>query len=254
MNIIVVPVYNEAQRLDIRTFDTFQKLNPSYLFLFVDDGSTDSTAALVKAYQEAENCGDRLRLLRLSQNQGKAEAVRQGVLWAFKQKPDFIGYFDADLATPLAELLGFHNILTNKPYVDLVTGARVKLVGRYVKRNPLRHYVGRVFATLASITLNLPVYDTQCGAKLMRNTKSVQDAFSSPFLSRWLFDVELIARLSLNRKSAPHPLARENQDCMYEYVLDSWEDKAGSKVDIRAYFRSLKDLGRIYRKYHAQLS
>ena len=103
--------------------------------------------------------------------------------------PDFVGFWDADLATPLSELPGFMKVMKTRPQIEMVLGARVRLLGRDIRRNPTRHYVGRVGATLISSSLGLAVYDTQCGAKLFRANDTLRDVFGTPFLSRWIFDV-----------------------------------------------------------------
>ena len=123
-----------------------------------------------------------------------AEAVRSGFVAAMKDKPDYVGYWDADLATPLSELADFVALAESSPSVDVVYGARTKLMGRSIERLAWRHYLGRFSATLASLTLNLPIYDTQCGHKLFRVTNLLSRVFEDPFLTGWVFDVEILAR------------------------------------------------------------
>jgi dolichyl-phosphate beta-glucosyltransferase len=135
------------------------------------------------------------RLIELEKDQGKAEAVRQGILNAISSGARYVGYWDADLATPLSAIPDFLDQMKRQTDLLMVVGARVQLLGRKIVRKHYRHYLGRLFATLASIILRLPVYDTQCGAKLFVTDQQVVFAFREPFLSRWVFDVEIIARL-----------------------------------------------------------
>jgi dolichyl-phosphate beta-glucosyltransferase len=158
---------------------------------------------------------------------------------------DAVGFWDADLAAPLDALLGFIGVLARKPSVDMVLGSRVQLLGRRIRRKVTRHYLGRVFATLASLTLRLPVYDTQCGAKLFRVTPALKQVFAEPFLSKWVFDVEILARfLQLDQLDS-----RYLESAIYEFALEQWSDVAGSKVKPGDFFTAMLDLVRIRRAY-----
>jgi hypothetical protein len=157
-----------------------------------------------------------------------------------------VGYWDADLATPLDTLVAFCELLDTHPDIEMVFGARVQLLGRVIERRALRHYLGRVFATAASLTLGLRIYDTQCGAKLFRASPAMQALFQDPFATRWLGDVELLARLIQARRGTALPPAEE---VIYEFPLLEWHDVAGSKVKARDFVKGLCGLARIYWQY-----
>src|SRR5437660_11898865 len=174
--VLVVPCYNEEKRLDVAAFRAFSGVE----FLFVNDGSRDGTLRLLQSLRDSDP--RRFDVLDLERNGGKAEAVRRGILAALDRGAELTGFWDADLATPLAELPGFLSIFEARPEIEMIFGARVRLLGREISRNPSRHYLGRVGATLISRTLGLAVYDTQCGAKLFRAGDALREVFSRPFL------------------------------------------------------------------------
>jgi glycosyltransferase involved in cell wall biosynthesis len=238
---IVVPCYNEGWRLPVAKFE--QCLDETdFAFLFVDDGSHDNTRDVLQGLQKGRQ--ERVTVLSCTRNRGKAEAVRYGVVAALDQGVDFVGFWDADLATPLDEVRNFLAVFEQQPSLDMVFGSRVKLLGRKVERRAVRHYAGRVFATVVSIVLGLPIYDTQCGAKMFRCRSGTRELFSEPFLSRWVFDVELIARYIVQCGSA-EAAAR----AIYEFPLHTWTDVRGSKLKPADFAVAFCDVMRIYWKY-----
>jgi len=191
--ILVVPFYNEADRIHGDAFARFAAEHPSIGFLLVDDGSTDGTLARLETLRAT--APEQFDVLQLETNRGKAEAVRHGMLEALSRGPRYAGYWDGDLATPLDEIPCFVEVLDQHPEREIVFGSRVLLLGRSIDRRPTRHYLGRVYATVVSRMLDLAVYDTQCGAKLFRVSPEIAALFAEPFVTNWTFDVELIARL-----------------------------------------------------------
>ena len=240
--VIVVPCYNEEARLPLPAFADYLRQPGGADLLFVDDGSADRTADLLNRL--CAQFPGRAQLLRLSPNRGKAEAVRAGMHRAFASQPSYVGFWDADLSTPLDAIPQFMTEFDSHPRVEIVIGSRVKLLGRHIERRPIRHYFGRVFATAVSTLLGLPVYDTQCGAKIFRVTPDTEEIFGPPFLSRWFFDVEILARLIVLRHVRSGPPAAES---VRETPLREWRDVSGSKLRPGDVLRVPMDLWRIRR-------
>ncbi len=238
---IVIPCYNEADRLNVKAFAEFIKENEAIEFLFVNDGSTDETLRVLEGIRSisAENT----IILDLKVNQGKAEAVRQGLLHMFSlNKYSYVGFWDADLATPLNEI---HRLLSAAAYSDfkIVLGCRLKRLGANIERKAKRHLLGRVFSTFASLILKLPVYDTQCGAKLFHH--STKELFNEKFITKWLFDIEILARYR-NLNGIDKALVD-----LYEYPISTWVEIGGSKLRASYMLMVPLELLRIKRKYNA---
>lgn len=215
---IVVPCYNEGNRINAPCFLDFLKNSPHSL-CFVNDGSNDHTFEVVNTIKK--NCPGKVAVVDLKENVGKAEAVRQGFFAVMKdQNCDFIGYLDADLATPPEEI---DFLLSHfRKEIDIVIGSRVKRLGSNIKRYAFRHYLGRVFATMASITLDLEVYDSQCGAKIFRK-EAAKKLFSRPFESKWLFDLEIIYRLKMAHRD-------DFNRVILEVPLRTWQEKGDTRI------------------------
>ena len=220
---LVIPCFNEAARLDGTAFLAHLALDPRISFCFVDDGSTDATGQVLASL--AARHPDRVFALTLPRNAGKAEAVRHGMLHAVRHRAfTYVGYWDADLATPLSELAAMIDALDGAPACQIVLGSRWHRLGSRISRRAWRHILGRVFATIASLTLELPIYDSQCGAKLLR-ASAVEPLFEEPFLTRWMFDLELLARLRAHSLSA-------TTDAALEVPLTCWQDVRGSRLSL----------------------
>ncbi len=239
---LVVPCHDEQHRLDAAAFERFIGANPNVSFLFVNDGSGDGTLAVLTALHERQRAAT--RVLDVQPRSGKAEAIRRAMLDVAAWRTfDYVGYWDADLATPLDQLPAMMHLTEQQPACLLVLGSRIRRLGAVIERRASRHYLGRAFATIASLLLGLPVYDTQCGAKLVR-ADLLPALFGQPFSSRWCFDVELLARL--REAVGPDVLLATT----IEAPLTRWRDVGGSHLRWRDMVRAPLDLLRIHRRYN----
>jgi glycosyltransferase involved in cell wall biosynthesis len=242
-SVFVVPCYREADRLRADLLLELVEFTPSVHLVLVDDGSPDDTFRVLERVRDEAR--SRVQVLRLPRNVGKGEAVRAGMTHALARdanarEVEAVGYFDADMATPVGDLQRIVAELADER-LHAVLGSRVLLMGHAIQRNPTRHYVGRAFATMASAVLKQPLYDTQCGAKLFRRSEALEAALTEPFLTRWLFDVELLGRLLVG-DSGVAPLA---PGAIRELPLHEWRDVAGSKVRTADVARASLDIVRV---------
>ena len=232
--VIVIPFYNEVARINLEKFKQIFNEFPHYNFLLVDDGSSDNTLAILEDFKSRFSA---IEVFKLDRNLGKAEAIRSAVLSV--SDADFISYYDADLATPFSELDKLIQFSIQHPNYKMVMGARIKLIGNGVKRSLKRHYFGRIFATIVSqFILKVAVYDTQCGAKVI-DFHIAKQIFEQPFISKWLFDVELLKRLQ-----KIHNL----KEVVKEIPLEKWEEIGNSKIKVGDFIQIPFQLFQIYRK------
>ena len=236
--LFIIPCFNEGNRMfGTELSSAFEKYS-SIDFLLVDDGSTDSTATILEAFNQKHT---NVTSLLLPKNVGKAEAIRSGVTAHSRKEYAYIGYLDADMATPISELVAILDFAQKKINYRFLMGSRIKRLGSNINRYSYRHYIGRVFATIISaIILKTPIYDTQCGAKIM-DFKLAQTLFEKPFLTRWLFDVELLLRM----KQLNADFYKE----VYEYPLETWIEKGNSKIRFKDMLVLPYQLLTIYRAY-----
>lgn len=237
--LVVIPCYNEENRLPINEYRLFleEENNSSIHLKFLNDGSTDNTLRviqnLVKDYHTAS-------YISFKENEGKANTIRKGIIASANEQYEYIGFIDGDLAIPLEELSNFIQIANHKIKYALISAARVRLLGySNINNTVIRHIISRGFATVVSFILKLPIYDTQCGAKLYH--KSIYKIFNQPFMSKWLFDIEILFRL---KKLIPNC-----KEKIYEIPLKQCINPPGSKIKLSYYFKAPLDLLKIVLHY-----
>jgi dolichyl-phosphate beta-glucosyltransferase len=184
---IVVPAYNEAGRLP-RTLEAtaryFDRRGDTYEVLVVDDGSSDDTCGVARAW-----AGSRanVRVLRYDDNRGKGHAVRHGVLQA---SGDRVLFMDADLATPIEEIEKLEAALTGG--ASIAIGSRPLRESRLLVRQPwYREMAGRGFNKVVQLVATPGIHDTQCGFKLFTR-EAAYAVFSRCVLPGFSFDVEAL--------------------------------------------------------------
>ncbi len=229
--LLIVPCYNEENRLKL---DEFKKYSSSISFLFANDGSQDRTEQLIKPVVNNEE----IYLYTTNINKGKAQVVFDAYNYAksekILEKYDWVGYWDADLATPLWEVENMLKLAISQQ-ADSVWGSRVSRLGSNIQRSKIRHYLGRAFATIASFILKVSSYDSQCGAKIF-SLECSQKAFDSRFITNWVFDIEILIKIQHKK--------------IIEYPLLEWTDVPGSKVNFTKDLpRVLGDLFKLWKKY-----
>lgn len=235
---IIIPCYNESARLDAPGFTGFAAAHPHFYFLFMDDGSTDHTSDCLALL--TDTMPQQFRYRTRKENKGKAETIREGMLEAMQWKPfDWIGYLDADLSTPLSGMDALFQKALQHKEATIVFGSREKTKTNSIQRNNLRHIFGRIYAGFITTCLHLDIYDTQCGAKLVRS-EWVPELFKTSFIDRWLFDVELFCRVK--QLPAPH-------SSILEVPLDSWVEKGDSRIRGSDILKIPMQTIRLFRKY-----
>jgi len=239
---VVVPCYNEAGRLLTGEFADFVQANPFYHFLFVNDGSTDHTLQVLHEMCEKE---ERMEVLNLTHNCGKAAAVRAGMICAL-EIPDmeFVAFLDADLAIPLKELVRLVNYVSDSSSIQF--GFLSKQPRKGSVRQPFKRYLmGRVLASMTQLSLKLQVYDTQCGCKVFHRSL-IPAVTSEPFISPWLFDIEIFHRLIRSQ-------GREwFVSGAVEMPLNELIERGGSRIGARALIQLPTELWTIHRTYSRQ--
>ena len=242
---IIIPCYNEENRLNENAFIEFVNNNKDYHLCFVNDGSRDGTLKmLIRMKSKATND---ISVVDVKKNVGKASAVRAGVRYLYNREDiSHIGFIDADLSTDFNDFKDLVKTLKSDNKLSLVFGSR-NCGGKGIVRNNFRGFISNLVKAMILFVVGLPIRDTQCGAKVFTRT-IVPVIYGESFVSRWLFDVEIFLRLK-------RYLGKENvMRHILEQPLMRWEHVDDSKL---GWVDALKIPGRlvqIWSQYVVKLS
>ena len=241
--IIVVPCYNEALRLDVHMFREFAREHRDQRFLFVNDGSTDADPGGARGPPGSDP--DCFAICDLPRTWARPRPSAGVCCGHSRPLPS-----TWDTGMPISRPPWMPSSPSAPPGLEARHRHGVRRPGQPSRplreRSSLRHYLGRIFATAASLALGIGFYDTQCGAKLFRASHELMSLFQGPFATRWLFDVEIIARLIAARRGTDRPRVDE---IVYEFPLHEWHDIAGSKVKPRDFVKAFFELAEIAWRY-----
>ena len=190
---LVVPVYNESQRLDLVIGALTDPIDwgifTLHEIIFVNDGSRDNSLALLRRYKPdlSKITGAPVKIITYRPNRGKGAAIRAGMLAA---TGDYILMMDADMSTPMSELKRLQ--APARRHLPVVVGTRKAAYTRVEKSQPWhRQFLGHVFTWLTQLILGSPVSDFTCGFKLFR-CDVAQAVFTRARIDRWAYDSEII--------------------------------------------------------------
>ena len=231
--LLVMPAWREFHRLPPYLRELMSTLSGAKFktrILVVDDGSPPEEQQRLLGAMTPGTFGacTVLEPILLTENHGKGYSICHG--WRTAESAAWYAFVDADGAMPAGEVYRLLDLATS-PGADLTCfwASRVRMLGRNTDRKLSRFLLGRIFANLVSYFIDLPVYDTQCGFKIV---PAMWHEKISGLLreDRFCFDIELL--LALNHFGA-----------RIEEVPIDWRDVPGGHVD--AFRDGIAMLGRL---------
>ena len=227
---IIIPAFNEASRLPdtlALVRDWVERQHFSVEVLVVDDGSSDTTTAVVEEFSHRFPA---IHLIKNSVNKGKGGVVQQGMLAA---KGEWRLFMDADASTPVDEI---SRLLAFTEKYEVIIGSRYVNPGSIKIKQPLRRRIpSRALNRIIQISFLQGIRDTQCGFKLF-SAKAVHEIFPKQQIRGWLFDVEILT------------IANQLGYAIKEVPVD-WYDAKDSKLRaVRTTWRTVKEIMAIHKK------
>ena len=156
--LVIIPTYNEKENV-AAMIDKVLSLDGNYNLLFVDDGSPDGTADIIRDKQK--QCPERISLICRSGKLGLGTAYIAGFKWALESNYDLIFEMDCDFSHNPDDL----KRLTARLEAD----ADVAIGSRYVRgvnvvNWPLSRLLMSYFASkYVKIITGMPVCDATAG-------------------------------------------------------------------------------------------
>lgn len=238
---VVIPCYNEAERLLSDEFKNFVHKNLGFHLCFVNDGSKDNTLEVLQELRKGNE--DHISIYDCEKNGGKAEAVRLGMLHLANQSQfDYIGFLDADLSTNFDDFQDLVATISTSNY-KIVSGSRMTRMGADIAKESARAIISKTINLIIRKTLGMEINDTQCGAKIMTK-EIVEKTFQKKFLTKWLFDVEIFMRMKKVYGSD------EAKKLICEKPLNRWVHVDGSKLSFKDSFKIIGQIGQIAVHYN----
>ena len=233
---VVIPCYNEEERLLSKEFTDFIDTNSGYHLCFVNDGSKDKTLEVLNNLKKGRE--DFITVYDCEKNGGKAEAVRLGMLhMAKKEDLDYIGFLDADLSTDLSDFDELVSTIENSEF-KIVSGSRISRMGANITKESARKIISLTINFIIRKILKMDFKDTQCGAKIFHKDV-IEIAFSEKFVTQWIFDVEIFKRMT------QHFGLKKAKSMLCEQPLKRWIHADGSKLSMKDSVKIIFQLGEI---------
>jgi len=233
---VIIPCYNEEERLLSKEFTDFIKTHTGYHLCFVNDGSKDNTLKILNDLRKGNE--DYITVYDCEKNGGKAEAVRLGMLHMAKHDGlDYIGFLDADLSTDLRDFDDLVSTIENSDF-KIVSGSRLSRMGANITKESARKIISITINFIIRKILGMNFKDTQCGAKIFK--KDIIDiSFGEKFVTQWIFDVEIFKRMAIYFGT----------DTAKKYIceqpLKRWIHADGSKLSMKDSIKIIFQLAQI---------
>ena len=236
---LVIPYFEELNRFNFQKLIELSTRGRDLLDIYlIDDGSRDSLSQLIS---EVIKKNSLLNVFQVASknNLGKANAIRFGYnsITHLQGKYSYFGFTDADFSTPPAEIIRVANYVLAAGD-KFIYGVRIPTGSNLIQTSKFRSTQGKFFTSIVSLILKAPFKDSQCGLKFLRINDKTQEIFSTPFVNRWLVDLEIISRAMSN-----------DEICVTEIVLHEWTHVEQSKTGIRDVPRVAIALLRLRYKY-----